>query len=220
MHQVNKPWGEEFRVEVNSSVALTYLVVGPSQATSLHCHPIKTTSLLCLEGSGTIEFFNSNYELEPGKGFTIRNGLFHRIINKLGSEPFRLLEFENPIDKNDLVRFSDNYGREESPYEEYSNNPSSEELLLKIVNLVKLGGVVAGKDWEAEMYFSLSSIVFQEGNTYVVISGNMFDVKTAKLVLRQADCISDKTLQKLMGRFKPSNDLTLLCLRPSVEGCK
>jgi len=48
----------------------------------------------------------------------------------------------------------------------------------------------------------------------------MFDAKTSKLVLRQADCISDKTLQKLMARFEPSHDLTLLCLRPSVEGWK
>ena len=46
----------------------------------------------------------------------IRPGLFHCTEN-----PFKdtavILEIETPIDIDDLVRFKDNYGRENKPYE-------------------------------------------------------------------------------------------------------
>ena len=46
----------------------------------------------------------------------IRTGLFHSIkaVSKGG---LFALEFETPFNKNDLVRFKDNYGRQSKPYE-------------------------------------------------------------------------------------------------------
>ena len=49
----------------------------------------------------------------------IRPGLFHSI--KSISKNLTLLEFETPVDKNDLVRLYDNYGRKNTPYENKKN---------------------------------------------------------------------------------------------------
>ena len=45
----------------------------------------------------------------------IRPGLFHS--TKSLSKDSIVLEIETPINKNDLVRYKDNYGRENKPYE-------------------------------------------------------------------------------------------------------
>ena len=46
----------------------------------------------------------------------IRTGLFHstKAISKKG---VFALEFETPVNKNDLVRYKDDYGRQSKPYE-------------------------------------------------------------------------------------------------------
>ena len=46
----------------------------------------------------------------------IREGLFHS-IKCVSKEDLCALEFENPVNKRDLVRFKDNYGRESKLYE-------------------------------------------------------------------------------------------------------
>ena len=46
----------------------------------------------------------------------IARGLFHS-IQALSKNGLLALEFETPVNKNDLVRFKDNYGRENRPYE-------------------------------------------------------------------------------------------------------
>ena len=46
----------------------------------------------------------------------IRPGLFHS-TKPLSKKNSIVLEIETPINKNDLVRYKDNYGRENKPYE-------------------------------------------------------------------------------------------------------
>ena len=50
----------------------------------------------------------------------------------LSNEGCVLLEVENPVDKNDLVRFKDQYGREQKPYEGLENMKkiSSNEIIM------------------------------------------------------------------------------------------
>ena len=46
----------------------------------------------------------------------IRPGLFHS-TKGLAKKDSIVLEIETPINKDDLVRYKDNYGRENKPYE-------------------------------------------------------------------------------------------------------
>ncbi|HRH10614.1 MAG TPA: hypothetical protein PLU73_03830, partial [Bacteroidia bacterium] len=47
---VNKPWGYEYLWFQNEKVAIWFLRVTKGQATSLHCHAKKRTSLIVLDG--------------------------------------------------------------------------------------------------------------------------------------------------------------------------
>ncbi len=204
MEFVPKPWGFEYRIEVSENVALTFLVIKGSKETSLHCHPVKTTSMVCLGGLGKIKFFNSSFELTPGEGFTIRNGLFHQIVNINPSEDLELLEFENPPNRFDLIRFSDSYGRESQPYEEskdeegVSVGAGVRKLIKDGVGTLEIGNVgITVKGITRENRFA------DIGNcNYVVLSGGVEDTNSAQLVLRPADFVREDTLRRLIERFE------------------
>ena len=63
----------------------------------------------------------------------IRTGLFHS-IKCVSKKPLLALEFETPINKNDLVRFKDSYGREKKAYEGKKFTKSIESKSIKFKN--------------------------------------------------------------------------------------
>lgn len=214
---VKKPWGFERRSEISGSIALTQLFIDSTQQTSLHCHPTKTTSMVCLRGRGVINFFNSKFDLEPGNGFTIRNGLFHQIINTSGEDKLHLLEFENPPDKFDLIRFSDSYGREDLAYEE-----SALEEPLSIPNLdldefMRSEGEIDLGSMRLRVFQFTKEIGLKLclDSQFVVLDGGIIDIRTGHLVLRPADFIRRDTLERLLSRFQTTDAFKLLELRNS-----
>jgi len=114
---VKKPWGYEYLAYENEHVALWFLYISKDQRTSMHCHPSKTTGLLVLDGGAEISFLNNKFPMSPINKMMIRKGLFH---STQATDPRGawVLEIETPVDKQDLVRFRDSYGREGKPYED------------------------------------------------------------------------------------------------------
>ncbi len=126
---VKKPWGYEYLAYENEHVALWFLYIKHTHSTSLHCHPKKTTGLVLLDGKAEVSFFNNTNKLTPGHKVMIRKGLFHstKATDEKGAFVF---EIETPVDKKDLVRFRDNYGREGKPYEDSTHEiPKVEDCL-------------------------------------------------------------------------------------------
>jgi hypothetical protein len=126
---VKKPWGYEYLAYENEHVALWFLYIKHTHSTSLHCHPKKTTGLVLLDGKAEVSFFNNTNKLNPGNKIMIRKGLFHstKATSEKGAYVF---EIETPVDKQDLVRFRDSYGREGKPYEDSTHEtPKLEECL-------------------------------------------------------------------------------------------
>jgi mannose-6-phosphate isomerase-like protein (cupin superfamily) len=74
---VKKPWGYEYLAYQNKDVALWFLYIKPEHATSLHCHPNKTTGLILLDGEARVSFLNNDTILNPTNKVMIRKGLFH-----------------------------------------------------------------------------------------------------------------------------------------------
>ena len=111
---VRKPWGYEYLAYENEHVALWILHIRAGERTSLHCHPTKSTGLVVVSGTAEINFIaDSRIITAPGKQM-IRRGLFHQthaITDTL------MFEIETPVDKNDLVRLTDNYGRTATGYD-------------------------------------------------------------------------------------------------------
>lgn len=111
---VKKPWGYEYLAYKNSVMGLWVLHINKGEKTSMHCHPSKTTGLVVVAGEAKINFISDNKKIvAPGKQM-IRRGLFHQTH---AISDVVMLEAETPVDKDDLVRLHDNYGRENSAYE-------------------------------------------------------------------------------------------------------
>ena len=114
---VKKPWGYEYLMYENDNVALWFLHIKKGEQTSTHCHPSKTTGLALLDGRANVSFLSDIKSLKPLSKIMIRKGLFHS-TQALSEGGANVLEIETPVDKNDLVRFKDSYGREGKPYED------------------------------------------------------------------------------------------------------
>jgi mannose-6-phosphate isomerase-like protein (cupin superfamily) len=128
---VKKPWGYEYVAYENEHCALWFLHIKDQHSTSMHCHPNKTTGLILLEGNAEVSFMSNTFSLEPSHKIMIRKGLFHstKATSKSG---INLFEIETPVDKFDLVRLRDSYGREGKPYEDVSHEYPKLEDCLRI----------------------------------------------------------------------------------------
>lgn len=114
---VVKPWGYEYLwFEVCNSAGWV-LWLGPSDNTSMHCHEKKATALIVISGNPEISGFEFSIRPKIGEVIYIGPGCFHRTQNLSPESPLCVVEIETPIDKEDLFRSSDGYGRSHSKYE-------------------------------------------------------------------------------------------------------
>ena len=114
---VKKPWGYEYLAYENENVGLWFLHILKDQSTSMHCHPKKTTGLVVLDGEVEVSFLADKKHLQSLDKVMIRRGLFHS-TKALSEQGALIFEIETPVDKQDLVRLNDQYGREAKPYED------------------------------------------------------------------------------------------------------
>lgn len=116
---VTKPWGYEYTIFKENDVKVKILKITKGNSTSMHCHPIKTTSIVVINGQAEFQFLADKKYLQVLDKLMIRRGLFHKTLAT--SNELFLLEVETPIDDHDLVRINDLYGRENLPYEAITN---------------------------------------------------------------------------------------------------
>ena len=109
--------GVRYLAYENENVGLWFLHIAQNQSTSMHCHPKKTTGLVVLDGEVEVSFLADKRQLTSLDKVMIRRGLFHstKAISEQGALIF---EIETPVDKQDLVRLNDQYGRVSKPYED------------------------------------------------------------------------------------------------------
>jgi mannose-6-phosphate isomerase-like protein (cupin superfamily) len=128
---VNKPWGYEYLWFQNEKVAIWFLRITKSNATSLHCHIRKRTSLIVLDGSIQCTTFDDKYKLNTLDAVVLEPCVFHSSMATSEEGAF-IMEIETPPMKGDLVRMHDSYGRQNSSYEktnEYSTDFAKYEFL-------------------------------------------------------------------------------------------
>ena len=116
---VVKPWGYEYLAFESAWVAVWCLVVGPRQSTSLHCHRTKDTVLTVLKGRGIVKLLEEEVTIKAGDVLFLGKSTFHQTI--ASEDGLVLLEAESPVDKHDLLRIADHYGRRGSGYERVRN---------------------------------------------------------------------------------------------------
>ncbi len=113
---IQKPWGHEYSLVRTPVSDVWFLSIKQGERTSMHCHPTKKTSLVLLGGECEVTTFNTKTVLKAGEGIVIDKGVFHSTM-ALSPLGISLLETETPVDKKDLVRLNDAYGRAGTSYE-------------------------------------------------------------------------------------------------------
>jgi mannose-6-phosphate isomerase-like protein (cupin superfamily) len=213
---VFKPWGHEYVVyRYKNILSVTLLNIKPSKSTSLHCHPIKKTGFVLLDGKAIIQLglWKSERKIykSPSK-LMIRTGLFHS-IKCISKKPLLALEFETPINKNDLVRFNDKYGRERKPYElgKKFSNLNKDKNFYKLYKFKEKTEYFFGKTIvKLEIHKNFKKLVAEKNNTiFAVLNGSVCNKKKQK-ILSPGDIIRTGTFKKLAQVFKIDKKLTVL----------
>tara|TARA_Y100000590_G_C15642176_1_gene985406 strand:- start:215 stop:898 length:684 start_codon:yes stop_codon:yes gene_type:complete len=214
---VNKPWGYEYLIYNNKKLAITLLNINYMQKTSLHCHSKKKTGFILLSGTTEINlgFYNRESFSAPSKTM-IRPGLFHstRALSQNGAQ---ILELETPIDKDDLIRFEDKYGRLKENYQGKSKiekiNDSHvifKEPKINQPNTYDFNGV----EVKLEKFKDFKQLNKKSYDTIIaVLDGGIRCKKTKKMVLTPGEVIKTGTVQKLSEVFEIKNSITTLSVK-------
>ncbi len=114
---VKKPWGYEYLIFQNEAVAVWIMHLKPRAQTSLHCHRLKKTALVILEGEAVCTTLHEEIPRAAGEGLMIGPRVFHQTRAPSREHGVFVMEIESPVDKHDLVRARDGYGRVGKGYE-------------------------------------------------------------------------------------------------------
>ena len=143
----------------------------------------------------------------------IRTGLFHS-IKAISKKGLCALEFETPVNKKDLVRFKDSYGREKKPYEgkEFTKKTSNNDVFFKKTKKKIVQKYIFDNKVELSMetHKNFKLLNKEKMQTiFAILDGQIVD-KHNRSVLSYGDIIKTGTLKKLSEVFKIKKDLTIL----------
>ena len=216
---VKKPWGEEYIICKTNNAATWHLKINSRKKTSLHCHPKKKTGFILLDGKVEvmIGFYEKKILKAPDK-LMIRPGLFHS-TKALSKKDSIVLEIETPINKNDLVRYKDNYGRENKPYEgKKKMKKLNDEILFKIPK--KFGcNIYRYKNLRItiEKVKSIKKLIKnrKKDTIFGILSGGLVN-KNKKYVLSAGDIVRTNTIKKLTEAFQINRQIIILTCSKSA----
>ena len=218
---VNKPWGHEYLMYRNPDVALWCLSIRKGEQTSLHCHPRKKTGLIVLSGTATLRFLNNSNTLASPANVIIRPGLFHQTAANLGTDVV-LIEVENPVDKMDLVRLDDEYGRARTEYEPISATRPLDSTCLRLPE--PLADTVS--EWELHrrllrMYRRSDACALsgelEPADIVIILEGGLYTDNDDQ-ILTAGDAVSSSTLSRLSRCFGSPRGIAALVVTDPARG--
>ena len=216
---VQKPWGYEYQMYSNGTIALWYLHIAAGRRTSLHCHPRKKTGLIILSGQAEVSFLNDAMTLGPLGKIMIRPGLFHA-TRAISPEGITLIEVETPCDKENLVRLDDEYDRTEKPYEGADALRPMDETCVQIPDPVEdREQSLVVDDCVLTVRKIADSDAFKQwplGDLVLVLEHGLYSV-SGEPVLGPADVVSSDTLRRLAETFSAPYGASLLSIRHQDE---
>ena len=213
---VKKPWGYEYLAYENDKVGLWFLYIAKDQQTSMHCHPNKTTGLVLLDGEVEVSFLGNSNKLKPVSKTMIRKGLFHSTKATSENGAF-VFEIETPVDKHDLVRLEDKYGREGKPYEDSTFETPKQEDCLWIedkaadynfancnIKVEKISAIdVLNQKEDDENIMFLDGGILTDDKFWVVQAGDIVSGKIVKKLIKLFPTIDNNTM---FMTIRKSND--------------
>lgn len=217
---VNKPWGHEYLMFRNQKTALWCLLLKRGESTSLHCHPRKKTGLVVLSGSATLRFLNNSSKLVSPANVMIRAGLFHQTAADLGTDVV-LIEVESPVDKMNLVRLDDAYGRVKTAYETVTATRALDSACLRLPHPIE----GTAPSWEfhgrrLRLYCNLAAraltAALEPRDIVIVLEGGLV-TDDGEPILTAGDSVSASTVARLSRSFgSPRGISALLVTSPGM----
>ena len=214
--KVIKPWGSEYTIYKNTTTSMKLLRIDKSKSTSLHCHPIKKTGFILIKGQVDVDlgFYNTKKLIAPSR-LMMRTGLFH--ATKHNSEKYAVIfEVATPIDKDDLVRFKDNYGRENLPYEGKNSmeNLSDKDPIFIEPNLNETKDyIVEDVKISLEKTNNIKNLRYRKKKEIFVILDGGLKSNNNLLVLSPGDIVGSETIEKLIEVFEIDKHITFLTIK-------
>ncbi|MDP3921277.1 MAG: thiamine pyrophosphate-dependent enzyme [Candidatus Omnitrophota bacterium] len=212
---VNKPWGYEYLIFQNDEVAIWYLHIRYGAATSLHCHPTKKTGMIVLAGEVDISFLKDSTHLSAVTKLIIRPGLFHstKAVSQGGAI---LLEVETAGDKDNLVRFQDQYGRQGKPYEGEDKMEAIPEEYIRFKQ--PLEGKpnayhVQGRIIMIEKLSDLSLLKKRPGDDTIAVLGGALTSEKGEVLVGPGEVGSLDSLVRVASVFPAPRGMTLLTIQ-------
>ena len=205
---VKKPWGYEYLVYQNDKVALWFLYIGYKHRTSMHCHPNKTTGLILLDGEAELSFLTNTVNVKPVTKVMIRKGLFHstKAISENGACVF---EIETPVNKHDLVRLDDKYGREGTPYEDSTFETPKKEDCLWITDINSHYNF-SGCDINVEIVEDVNKFYEKHDDKNIVFLNGGIKTNDGNFVAQAGDVVSSVIVKRLIKLFTQISDNTII----------
>ena len=213
---VFKPWGYEYVVYRNANnLSVTLLNIKFNKSTSLHCHPQKKSGFILLGGKALFQLGlrkkNNLLHTSPSKRMMAR-GLFHS-IKSVSKNGLLALEFETPVNKNDLVRFKDSYGREKKSYEgkKFTKSLESDFIKFKTPKISKKQVYKIGKaSVSLEVHKNFDKLLKNKNSTiFAILDGSISDSK-GRNVLSYGDIVKTDDLRILSKVFKIKKTLSVV----------
>ena len=139
-------------------------------------------------------------------------GLFHS-VKSVSKNGLLALEFETPVDKNDLVRFKDSYGRAQKSYEGKQHTKKIESNHLKFKKpifgksqIYKIHNV----EISLEVHKNFKELLKNKNTTiFAVLDGSICD-SSGRKVLSYGDIIKTDDLKILSHVFKIKRQLSVV----------
>jgi mannose-6-phosphate isomerase-like protein (cupin superfamily) len=188
---IKKPWGYEYLLYQNNEVAIWHLFIDAYQQTSLHSHPNKKTGLVILDGAAKVSFLGSESKLFYGEKIMIRQGVFHR-TSSMTPHLLQLLEIETPVNKEDIVRLEDYYGR--------AGSTNMGDCGLDISPIDITGSQIG------ECYISFETLTPDlHFNNFMITHGHISHSNF--VVAGPGDILSYNNMLKLMNQFEMTSEI-------------
>ena len=113
--KVFRPWGSYESLVVGEQFQVKRLTVAAGQTLSLQLHHHRAEHWVVVSGVADIVRGEQQLTLGPDESTYIPMGMKHRLANR-GEAPLEVIEVQSGsyLGEDDIVRFDDVYGREES----------------------------------------------------------------------------------------------------------
>ena len=223
---VYKPWGYEYVVYSDSNrLAITFVKINYGHKTSLHCHPQKKTGFIILDGKALVQIgiYKENSKcFRALSRLVFRPGLFHS-IKAISKQGICALEFETPFKKNDLVRFTDDYGRQSKHYEgkKFTKNIGSNFIKFKKPKLGKKRKYnFKNLEILLEVRKNLKNLIKKDDKTTsAILDGSIVD-NNGQNVISYGEIVKTSTLRILSDAFEIRKPLTILRVSKKINSTK